>query len=299
MSEQSWMKGPPQSILLATDLSARSDRSLDRAKLLAKQWQSRLTLLHVIEDARLLSSSTDAAPSWRRPPDPVKVVKKHIVEDLSEEGDSVKVLVQEGAVVETIMRVTDRESSGLIVIGVARNEIFGELSLGRTVDRLLRRSQVPLLVVKNRPRRPYRKIVVATDFSDSSRNALVSAARFFPKQALTIFHAYDAPMSQRMSDAADYRRERRKVAERDCEAFLEATEKPASWQQPEILLEYGPPSELLSEYVFENAADLVVVSTHGRSAVLDMLLGSVAKQILNDVPCDILVIREPLAKAEG
>jgi nucleotide-binding universal stress UspA family protein len=294
------MKGPPRSILLATDLSARSDRALDRATLLAKHWHSHLTVLHVLENVPSSLNSVDPLPSWKRPPDPLSIVRNSVTEDLSEIAEEATILVEEGGVVETITRVANGDNSDLIVIGVARNELLGELMLGRTVDRLLRRSQVPLLVVKNRPRRPYRHIVVATDFSDSSRHALVAAMRFFPEDVLTVFHAYDPPMAGIMTDAAAYRRDYRKVAERDCSAFLRDTEKPKSErQQPHVLIEYGAPSLLLHDYVTDNPADLVVVGTHGRSAIFDVLIGSVAKRIINDVPCDILVVREPRAKAEG
>ena len=37
---------PPRAILLATDLTARSDRALSRAQMLAKSWQSRLVAVH-------------------------------------------------------------------------------------------------------------------------------------------------------------------------------------------------------------------------------------------------------------
>ena len=47
------MSGPARKILLATDLSARCDRALYRAAMLAKQWQSSLIVLHVVEDRRL------------------------------------------------------------------------------------------------------------------------------------------------------------------------------------------------------------------------------------------------------
>ncbi len=300
MTEPSWMKGPPRSILLATDLSARSDRALDRAVLLAKHWQARLTILHVLQEERSQSDQVDPLPSWRRPRDPLSLVKKRIANELSEIAERATIRVEEGSVVETVMRVASGADSDLIVIGVARNELLGELMLGRTVDGLLRRSRVPLLVVKDRPRWPYRDVVVATDFSESSRHALVAAMHFFPDQALTIFHAYDPPASGLMSDAAVYRREYRKVAEQDCNEFLQNTEKPESeGPRPRVLIECGAPNHLLRDYVVDNPADLVVLGTHGRSAIFDVFLGSVAKRILNDVPCDILVIREPRAKAEG
>jgi len=285
---------------LATDLSARSDRALDRAVLLAKQWQARLTVLHVLEDRESPPDSADPLPSWRRPPDALGILKKNIMNGLIELAGAATILVEEGEVVDTIIRVANGGNSELIAIGVARGGLLSELMLGRTVDRLLRRSRIPLVVVKNRARHRYRHIVVATDFSDSSRHAFVAAMQFFAAEKLTLFHAYEPPMSGLASDAAFYRQEFRKIAEQDCNDFLRDTEKlEGAWRQPDVLLEYGTPSRLLRDYVTDNAADLVVVGTHGRSAVFDILIGSVAKRIVDDVPCDILVVREPRAKAEG
>lgn len=298
MNETSAMKEIPRSILLATDLSARSDRAFDRAVQLARQWRSRLTVLHVLENGRSSLDLADPLPSWRRPPDPLKTIRTEIAADLGGIADTTTILVEEGDAVETVARVAGTVGSELIVIGVARSSLLGELMLGRTVDGLLRRCPEPLLVVKARPRRPYRHIVVATDFSESSRHALDTAARFFPEEPLTLFHAYDPPMSGLADDAAAYRREYRETAEQDCEAFLQdAKTHRSNLRRPRVMIEYGAPNHLLHDYVAENGADLVVVGTQGRSAILDVLIGSVAKRILEDVSCDVLLVREPRARA--
>lgn len=300
MNETIATKTTPRSILLATDLSARSDRAFDRAIQLAKQWQSRLTVLHVLEDGRPSPDLADPLPSWRRPPDPLEAIRREIADDLGGIAETTTVLVEEGATVDTVARVAGMEGSELIVIGVARNGLLGELMLGRTVDGLLRRCPEPLLVVKARPRRQYQHIVVATDFSESSRHALGTAARFFPENALTVFHAYDPPMSGLTGDAAAYRRDYREIAEQECEAFLQdAEQRQDNWRRPRVMIEYGAPNHLLHDYVVENSADLVVVGTQGRSAIFDVLIGSTAKRILEDVSCDVLLVREPRAGAAG
>jgi nucleotide-binding universal stress UspA family protein len=298
MTAPNWMSGPPKSILLATDLSPRCDRALDRAAALAAQWQSALLVLHVLEAFEPGSLETVQLPSWRRPPDPVSLARKQLLADVGAVADRATVLIGEGAAVETILHTAEEEQCELIVIGIARDELLGRFRLGRTVDRLLRRSRVPLLVVKDRPRAEYRNIVVATDFSDSSRHAVEAAARYFPSRTLTLFHAYEAPMSRPTPDVASYRRDYRKDAARDCEAFLEKVDKPATWQTAHVAIEDGQPTFLLRNYVREKDVDLVVLGTHGRSALLEIFLGSVAKAIMDEVPCDALVIREPRAAVE-
>ena len=298
MTAPSWMGGPPKKILLATDLSSRCDRALDRAAALAAQWQSALVVLHVLEKFDPSTLEARQPPTWRRPPDPVSVAWKQLLADVSAVAGKATVLIGEGDPVGMIMHTAETEQCDLIVVGIARDELLGRFRLGRTVDRLLRRARVPLLVVKDRPRRAYRHIVVATDFSDLSRHAVEAAARFFPEQRLTVFHAYNAPMHGLMTNPVSYRREYRKVAAREFEAFLAKVDRPVTWHTPHVLIEDGLPTFLLRDYVREKDVDLVVLGTHGRSAILELFIGSVAKAIMDEAPCDALVIREPHAAVE-
>ncbi len=87
--------------------------------------------------------------------------------------------------------------------------------------------------------------------------------------------------------------------EQEVQAFLAGVDKSApGWQQPHVLIEDGAPNFLLRDYVRDKEVDLLVLGTHGRSAFLEIFLGSTAKVIMDDVPCDALVIREPRASVE-
>ena len=111
------------------------------------------------------------------------------------------IVIEAGDPGAAILRAAAAEGCDLIVTGIARDELLGRFRLGSTVNRLLRGSRVPLLVVKDRARRPYAQIVVATDLSEPSGHALQAAARLFPEQRLTVFHAYDAPRSTSTRDS--------------------------------------------------------------------------------------------------
>lgn len=300
MNTPSWTNGPPQKVLLATDLSARCDRALDRAASLAAQWQASLVVLHVIEFHELdFSDRAEQIPSWRRPPDPATLTRQKLLADVGTAAANATVVIERGDPAEAVLRVAEAEGCDLIVTGVARDEPLGRFSLGKTVDRLLRRSRVPVLIVRDRVRGGYRHIVVATDLSSSSRHALQAASGFFPEQRLTVFHAYEAPFSGRVTDSASYQREYRKVAVRDYESFLESADIAAhGGSLPQVLVEQGPPEVLLRDYAREQGADLVVLGTHGRSAVFEVFLGSVAKAIVDYLPCDALLVREPRAAVE-
>lgn len=301
MAEQGPTYGRPKKILLATDLSARCDRALDRAAQLAGTWKAELVVVHALEQADDFYAEVleQRLPSWRNPPDRTNYVRDQLRRDVPEVAQDVTIVVEKASPPELVLRTAETYGCDLIVTGIARNEALGRVGLGSTVDRLVRGSRAPLLVVKERMRGPYARVVVATDLSESSRHALTATLAMFPDQAIDIFHAYEVPPRSAIGEASEGVEEYRKQAMTDCAAFLAATDMPAARRQGiGIQVEWGHPSRLLQQYVHERGIDLVVVATHGRSALFNVLIGSTAKDVLTNAPCDVLLVREPKAKVE-
>jgi nucleotide-binding universal stress UspA family protein len=287
----------PRTILLATDLSARCDRALDRAVLLSGEWEARLVVLHVIEGGPDAAAMLDARPGAGAP-DPVAVARRQLIRDVGTVAEAATLVIEEGRPADGILRVAHAEGAEVIVLGIARDELLGRYALGTTVDRLLRGAPAPLLIVEARARAPYRHVVVATDFSDSSRHALETAARIFPARRMTVFHAFEATMEGFIPDVSAYRREARAAAIAEGMRFIAASALPDGMAEPELHVEQGEPAGLLRTYVRGGDADLVVLGSHGRSAIFEIFIGSVAKRILDHLPCDALLVREPRAASE-
>lgn len=292
-------------ILLATDLSARCDRALDRALALARETRAHLVIVHAFEEATppSFSHATEVAPSWRAPPDAAEIAKEHIRRglhaDVMDVVENATVLVMEGEPDDVIERVVATEGIDLIVTGIAREGVFakGPVILGRTVEKLLRRLGVPILIVRNRPRGPYTHILATTDFSDASANALQVALSFFPDRTLHLLHAFEVPHPARMTDLSRQIESFRTALSTDLAAFVNSTVLPEEARRRIVgLVEYGKPAQLVREYVRDRGADLVVLGTRGRSAMLEALIGSTAKSILQTLPCDALVVRGPLQR---
>ena len=47
----------------------------------------------------------------------------------------------------------------------------------------------------------------------------------------------------------------------------------------------------ITEYAEKHAIDLIVVGTHGRGAVKQLLLGSAAERVVRNAPCPVLAVR--------
>lgn len=277
-------------ILLATDLSARGDRALDRALQLAKERGTQLIVLHVMEShggtARLTT------PVWRRlSADHKALAERELAEDLAASGVSTEVVVVSGDPLARILETADAYGCSLIVTGTARDETLGRLLLGNTVEKLARQARQPVLVVKNRPRRPYRDVLVATDFSAGSRQALRAALYLVPEADLTLFHAYDVPFQGKNVPDEAVTRNFYKAAEQNSKEFLAETPELAERARPKVVLECGQPETVLSEYSFNHRSDLVVTGTHGRTGILRTAIGSVAERLLESLPSDVLIVR--------
>ncbi|HEX6398126.1 MAG TPA: universal stress protein [Steroidobacteraceae bacterium] len=302
MTDETSAPGAPQRILLATDLSARGDRALERAIALTQRHDARLLIVHAFEelDESTLTYGQHAAPSWRRPPDATALMRQRIRQGLRAElGDSIDratVLIEKGNPAEVIEQLAISERVDLVVTGIAREGPFATrpVVLGKTVEQLLRRLPVPILVVRNRARGAYEHIVVTTDFSESSAHALQMALRFFPTQTLYLFHASEAPYSTLAPDAGRHAERFQEARTEDMETFLASTFlSEADRGRIVPMIEPGPPQQLIREYVQLRGCDLVVLGTRGRGAVMEALLGSTAKSILATLPCDALVVRGP------
>ena len=301
MADEHFPPTPPRKILLATDLSARCDRALDRAAQLARQWNAELLVVHAVEPANPVSPWPDVeeAPSWRRPPDPRGAIERQIRRDLREEVDRLQILVEEGPAVRVILDAATREGCDLIVLGTARDELLGRMLLGATIEHLVRRSPVSVLVVKTRPRGAYGHILVGSDFTEESRYGLEVAAALFPDASFMLMHAFELPYRALMQDnqlSDDFAA----MESATIQAFLEESRvAPELRGRIHTTIEHGPPAAMLASYVVERGAELTVIGAFGRGLLFHMLIGGTARRIVDGVPGDVLVVRARSEAAAG
>jgi nucleotide-binding universal stress UspA family protein len=67
-----------------------------------------------------------------------------------------------------------------------------------------------------------------------------------------------------------------------------------SWGRPKSLetaVLWGDAVDGITSYAKEHDIDLIVVSTHGRTGLSHVLMGSVAERIVRESPCPVLTIR--------
>lgn len=285
---------PPRRILLATDLGARSDRAQDRAVSLMKMWDAELVVLHVLEAPHEIGGIARIPffpyhrPNERR----IYKARNQLLASIGEIGSHIEVRIEEGVPHEAITRISEEEECDLVVCGVARNEVLGRFTLGKTVDRLLRKSDRSLLVVTERVLAPYRKIVALADLSEESKRAIEVAANWFPEQSLSVLHAYSAPRSSSVDNIGDYRETMRQVAQRDLVKLLDSADLTLEQRvRISMLVEFGKATTLVRDLLQLSDVGLVVAGLHRRGFLFDAVFDGEAKRIISSLSCDALIVR--------
>jgi nucleotide-binding universal stress UspA family protein len=279
----------PRRILLATDLQGRSDRALDRAVQLARQWQAALHVVHVLAHGN--DESWPTAPSWRQAPTTAAMAERQLRRDLREEVPGLVLHVGEGDPAQTILETAMREHCELIVLGASDAKAHG--ALGRVTEFLLRRSPASLLVVRERPRGSYAHVLVGTDFTAESRYGLTTAAGWFPAARLALMHVLDIPYKSLWLDAGRSE-ELARMEMATMQSFLADTPLSAEARAQVLpLVEHGHPETVLREYAIEQEADLVVISAFRRGLAFHLLVGGTSRRIVPAMPTDVLLVRAP------
>jgi nucleotide-binding universal stress UspA family protein len=145
-----------------------------------------------------------------------------------------------------------------------------------------------------------KKILVATDFSEPSDAALAygrELARTFGA-SLTVLHIVDNILTRAygvegvvLSDR-DLQREIETSAQRQMDALL-FDEDRKTLGAVGLVMTSNSPSAAIVTYAHDASVDLIVMGTHGRGAIAQLLMGSVAERVVRTAPCPVLTVRHP------
>jgi nucleotide-binding universal stress UspA family protein len=281
-----------KALMLATDLSIRSDRALQRAARLARQFDCPWYVLHVVdEDQPLLRIELE-----------VEQVRRHLIEqvDLFTElaGRTPEIWVEVGDPAKHIADCTRWADIDLLVVGSHRKNPLRDIFVGTTLERLVRTSHVPILLVNRVAADDYLMPLLALDCSPASAQAVRTAYELglLPKTGAKAIHAFD-PLGGAMLLATgagagaipgDYAADERRRATATLDEFLLKEELGAVIDQR--LIEEGQPMTALRRVLAREPVDLLVMGTRGLTGMKRVLIGSVADAAIRELDCDILTV---------
>jgi nucleotide-binding universal stress UspA family protein len=288
-------------ILAPVDFSAASRHGLAFAGAVAERFRARLRLLHVVEPPSLpewgyvhlaiREAKLRRAAEERLPRLPVECAVDERLIHSSE--------VRSGAAGSEICQAAVEWSADLIILASHGLGGLPHVIIGSTAERVVRHAPCPVMTVRDRTLRkegssksPFdlKRILVTTDFSEASKKALpyaVALARKFDA-SLTLLYVVPADLGQigivleeeRLVAEARERLPRFRAAELDPHLHVET------------LVVNGGSAHEICRTAAAQAADLIVMGTHGNTGLKHFLLGSVTEKVVRHAPCPVLVVRE-------
>ena len=192
-------------------------------------------------------------------------------------------VVSTGATADVLEAVVRETGAGLLVLGGKHHSRLGRWLGGSSVQQVVRRLTVPLLVTAGEmPAHP--RVLVAVDPSYAAlptAHEAVALARLLgsPLRAL---HVIDPPPAI-AELAPDWSRE---IIERDIWPTIPLVEQGKVFRE-------GVPFDVIVNEARAWRADIIVVGSHGKGWVDRLIIGSVTEDLLNNLPCAVLVVPVP------
>jgi len=293
-------------ILLPIDFSGSSLKAIPYALAISRQFGAEVHLLHVTDMAQqppptLLTLPLVPQSEWNR-----RFMKR--LQALARKYRTIRNVSalepRTGTAYEEICAAAQELKSDLIVIATHGYTGYERAFLGSTAERVVQHSRCPVLVVRQQikfwnevadPRTRtglrVRTIIAPTDFSECSRvgfDCAVQLARDF-KAALQLVHVINPhiyPFGDQYAalDPVPLTDKAAHAAENEMRSMAAGVKARYS-----VRVIQGSPAIQISNAANEDV-DLIVISTHGRTGLGHILIGSVAEHVVRYAHCPVLVV---------
>ncbi len=290
-----------RTIICAHDFSETAELALAQALRLATRHGARLVLAHVVE-----SVPVGTYPVVR-PLESDFAIRRMAEERMQEIADGIRsddreiqVCVRFGEPGAELVELAKEHHADLVVIGTRGLTGIRHVLLGSTAEYVVRRAPMPVLTIHPDDELvsdTLETIVVPTDLSPSAAIATGVFDDFFAhgrrprillafaNRTLPYLEPFDEPILE-LANLPDPLKDEILARMRPVASELEAAGFPV-----ECRILDGEPAERIPELAEAESADLIVLSTHGRSALANVLLGRTAQRIVQHAPCPTLTVR--------
>jgi nucleotide-binding universal stress UspA family protein len=194
-------------------------------------------------------------------------------------------------------------AADLLIVGSRGHGPIASLDLGSVSAEVVDHAPSPVLVARHET---LSRVVVATDDSPSARAAerVVAGWPIFDGLPIDVVSVADAVRPWTSGIAPMFQRQALDAYTQDLQAAVEAAERIASettgrlrdaGRDADATVGRGDPAAEIIAFAEQRQADLIILGSRGRSALAEIVLGSVARNVLAGSGASVLVVREGAA----
>lgn len=267
-------------ILVPTDFSKPAQIAVDVAVDIAKQANSQLILLHVIEEASgtsfNITGEVDVSAGWEDKLFTMKLIERSkkqmakAMEQLKDAGVKVKQELRVGTAFHGMRDIITEQKVDLVVMGTAGRTKLEEMVIGSNTEKVVRHSKCPVLTIHKKPATTnFKNIVYATSMSKDEE--------IFSRIVRNTQILYDATVHLvRVNTPGNFQRDA--VVKKYMQDFAKKL------QLKNFTLNiFNDLSEEEGIIYFADSinADLIAMATRGRTGFAHVMAGSIAEEVVS------------------
>ncbi len=274
-------------ILVPVDFSKHSEYALEVAAILAKKKKAEIIALHMMGLSEAVLTKDDSQ-EFMEAQYYMKLAKKRFAMFFNRpwlKDIKLTQMVQKYKVFREINNVAKEQNIDLIVMGSHGMGGLSEIFVGSNTEKVVRSSEVPVLVIKKRiPGFNIQKVVFGFDFKIENVPAYHKVIQLFGslKADVDLVHV-NLPSINFMSSSE---------IQEEINKFVRVAhhgDLPNSVQVKQIS-DYSVESGMYS-YAKEINADLIAIPTHGRSGLAHFFSGSIGEDLVNHAQLPVMTFK--------
>ncbi len=295
-------------IVVPLDGSQLSHAALPVARGLAERTGASVTLVSVIDPPRdFYITARDASSSRWKPADIERLAseEKRLQEYLDGvattfENMRVATEVRLGQAAEEILEAAEASPQTIIIMASHGRTGLGRMLIGSVANRVIQASNMPVIVVKASEdskaeygKRSIARVMVPLDGSRFAEQALEKARSVFGNDVRYVLIRIVEPVAPGQAYTseviADYERQAHDAAEDYLEDVAGRLKAEGATVARDVRI--IQPSLGITQFAEETSADLIAISTHGRSGMGRFLMGSVAERVLHNAERPVMMVK--------
>lgn len=268
-----------KNIIIPVDFSIQSEFALHFGANLAKKYGATLHILHMLElSDSLLSYSDNKNEIEFMLTLANQKIEKFLDKDYLK-GITVKPVIKHYKVYKEVDNYAKEINADMVVMGSHGLTIQDGLFAGSNVEKMVRKSSIPVLVIKSDPKDlAIKNIILATDLSPESVSAYKRIVALFTKLECNILPVYVNLPNNEFISSKEFKEMRNEFA--------------AAGGTNEVQFIAGHIVEDgLIQYAEEIGADLIAVSTKARKGFSHFLKGSTSEDLANHSRIPIMTFK--------
>ena len=273
-------------IIVPVDFSEYSEYALEVAAALAKKNKAEIVVLHMLEIAESLINSAGSLNyeevlffSKR-----AKNKFEHFLDKTYLKDIKVSDVVQYHKVFSEVNDTAINQGADLIVMGSHGASGMKEVFLGSNTEKVIRHSDVPVLVIKERIKDfNLKEVVFALDFKEESISSYQKAIQFFKQVDAKVTFLY-------INLPHDAFRSSDEIEERIRLFFQKADPEFTNYKDVVVRNDYTIEKGVLT-FAAKMNTDLIAIPTHGRTGLAHFFMGSISEGLANHSQLPVITFK--------